>query len=175
MTQFARPDSDISNDGSWQNEGFGSVLYASIDEATTDDNDYAEANLGGSAETFVVGLTNVTDPTTSALHKVTYRASDSLAADLEITVALKQGATTIASATNTSVSGSATDYTFTLTGTEADNITDYTDLRLSITGDDPNSFGPIATVFQAWFECPDAGGGSNAIPMAMNTYRQMRD
>ena len=43
MTQFARPDADVS-DGDWLNQDdSNSNLYASIDEASHSDSDYIKA------------------------------------------------------------------------------------------------------------------------------------
>ena len=177
MTQYARPDADVSNDGSWQNASAGSELYSSIDESSTDDTDYVTAQPSGGAETFVVTLSNVSDPSSAADHKVYYRASDDSGGDAELVITLKQGSTSIASSTNSSISASITAYNFTLSSTEANNISDYDDLKLSFAGDDPDSMGIALVITQAWFQCPDTGGGggATAIPRGMNTYRQMRE
>ena len=56
-----------------------------------------------------------------------------LAGSGTIAVALKQGSTTIASWGPHSLTGSAQDFAQTLTGTQADSITDYSALRVEIT------------------------------------------
>jgi len=175
MTQYARPDADVSNDGSWANASAGSELYSSIDESSTNDSDYVTTMPSSGAETFVVTLSNVSDPSSAADHKVYYRASDDSDGNGRITATLKQGSTSIASSTNNSISSSVTAYNFTLSSTEANNISDYSDLKLSLAGDDPDSMSLNIKITQAWFECPDASAGADAVPVSLNTYRQMRE
>jgi len=163
MTQYARPDGDVST-GSWTDDSAGfENLYQAIDESgTADDTDYIYSieQESGSPDTATFTLSNVTDPSGSTLHKVTYRAKgDGGEGDVPtLTVVLLDGSTSIASWTNSSVATSFTDYTNTLTATEANNISDYTDLKLRFTravGD------PMSEIYvsQSFFECPDAGGG----------------
>ena len=71
MTQYARPDSDVS-DGSFLNaSGNNTNLYQSIDESSASDSDYViSTDSGYSADNMTVGLSNVTDPENAANHVV---------------------------------------------------------------------------------------------------------
>jgi len=173
MTQYARPDADTSNAGSWS-PSTGSDLYAVIDEAVADDVD--NVSIGSPEDSaFVVRLSDVTDPSSAADHKVYYRALDDSAGDIVLTVALLEDSTARATRANSSISDSATEYTFTLSTSEANSIGNYNNLHLSFSANDPEAMGPTVTVTQAWFQCPDAGGGGSSIaPIAMNHYRKLR-
>lgn len=157
MTQFARPNSDVS-EGNWSPSS-GSDLWEMIDEASVDDADYVSVtHADDTPETFQVGLSSVTDPVASDLHVVTVRASeDSGSSYVNLVVTLKQGATTIASDTFDAMTGSATDYTFTLSSAEADSITNYGALSLVfVATDQMGMMTPTTTIYQTFFECGDA-------------------
>ena len=120
--QFARPTADAST-GTWVSS-LGGPLYAAIDEVTADDADYISTTYGSVCE---VSLGSLIDPAVSAGHKVRYR----LAADAGgIIVRLRQGSTTIAFWTHNPAPASLTTYEQTLSGAEADSITDYSALKL---------------------------------------------
>ena len=173
MTQYARPDSDVSNNGSWDLSD-GSDLYALIDESSTDDSDYVSVSDPGDAD-FIVGLSDVTDPSSAADHKVYYRASDDSAGDGALTVVLLETTTARATSLNESMSDSVAQYTFTLSSAEANSISNYNNLRLSFSANDEMAMGLTVKVTQAWFQCPDSGGGgSSIVPIAMNHYRRLR-
>ena len=78
---------------------------------------------------------------------------------------------------NEAVSDSITQYTFTLSSAEANSISNYNNLRLSFSANDAEAMGLTVKVTQAWFQCPDDGGGAgaDAVPVSLNTYRQMRE
>ena len=120
--QFARPTADSST-GTWT-ASTGSDLFAMLDETTADDGDYI---ITSGTSTCEVALTSLSDPASSADHIVRYRIS---ATSGGITVRLRQGTTTIATWTHATAPTSLTTYTQTLTGGEADSITDYTALKL---------------------------------------------
>jgi len=158
MTQYARPESDISNAGSWS-PSTGSDLFAVIDEASHDDSDYVSVDGGtmAAAKTFEVALGSVTDPASSDDHKFVVRASDAAGAGVvEMTFFLKQGSTVIANSSSISTTTDAANYTIVLSAGEADNITDYSDLRIYVNGVDNMGMSVTMTVFQAFFECPNA-------------------
>jgi hypothetical protein len=127
-SQFAAPTSDISA-GNWlrSSDNTGTGLYTMIDEPTTySDTDYVYVN---SDSTMEVKFASVSDPATSTGHKVRYRIKGNGVAT--ITVSLRQGTDTeIASWSHTTASTTTTSYEQTLTGGQADSITDYADLRL---------------------------------------------
>ena len=163
MTQYARPDSDVS-DGSWVNQaGNNTNLYQSIDESGgEDDSDYVISTDDSSAsDTMEVGLSNISDPQGSSSHVVRYRAKGSDPSGFygipSLTVSLRQGTgTEIASSTNSSLTTSFADYNFTLSTSEANAITDYSDLRLRFVRAAGNGASETNLVSEAWFETPDA-------------------
>lgn len=120
--QYARPTSDVSA-GTWTASS-GSDLFAMLDETTANDTDYIVTTGTSTCE---VALGTMSDPSSSSGHIVRYRIS---AASGGITVRLRQGTTTIATWTHATAPTSLTTYEQTLTGGEADSITDYTTLRL---------------------------------------------
>lgn len=100
---FLSPDADASA-GGWTNESGGTTLYPSIDERfTPNDADYIRSSNNPSNDTCRVSLSNpsgaVAQPFT-----VSYRYGKSGTAQIDITVTLRQGSTTIASWTHTNVS-----------------------------------------------------------------------
>ena len=123
--QLLAPISDISA-GSWTPSS-GSDLYAMLDESTASDTDYIVSSTASSCE---MRVTTAGDPAVSTGHILRYRL---LAGTGSITVLLKQGSTTIASYGPHTLTGSAQDFAQTLTGGEADSITDYSDLRVVFT------------------------------------------
>ena len=162
MTQYARPDSDVS-DGSWVNQaGSNTNLYQSIDESGgEDDSDYViSTDSSSSSDTMEVGLSDISDPQGSSSHTVKYRAKGSDPSGSygipSLTVSLRQGSTQIATATNSSLTTSFVDYTFTLSSSEANAITDYSDLRLRFVRASGGSASETNLVSEAWFETPDA-------------------
>ena len=121
--QYARPASDVSA-GAWT-PSTGVNLYATLDESAADDADYDSTT---SASTFTVALGSLTDPAVSTGHILSYRIQVTAGT---LYVRILQGATTIATRTHSTSDASAlTTFDYTLTGAEADSITDYTDLRV---------------------------------------------
>tara|TARA_Y100000310_G_C20442210_1_gene696647 strand:- start:321 stop:860 length:540 start_codon:yes stop_codon:yes gene_type:complete len=162
MTQYARPDAHHSNGvGNWSDGMMGtSNLHLLIDEASADDNTtYIEsgAEMDTSPDTAEFTLGDVDDPESAADHKLVYKAlgSGGFGPAPNMTVALYQGSTAIASATNTSLSGTYATTTITLSSSEANAISDYTALSVRITRGNAN-MGDSVAVTQVYFECPDA-------------------
>lgn len=125
------PDAD-SSVGNWADEGGAtSNLFQSIDETTASDTDWVESESNPSSSQYEVGLPNITDPNSSTGHVVRYRyRKDFDSSTINLVVRLKQGTTTIASSTHNGITTTVTAGSFTLTGGEADNITNYNDLRI---------------------------------------------
>ena len=122
VAQYAHPTADAAT-GAWI-ASTGSDLFAMLDEAAADDADYISTTYASICE---VALGNLSDPASSAGHKVRYR----IAADAgAIIVRLRQGATTIASWTHNPAPTSLSTFEQTLSGAEADSITDYSALKL---------------------------------------------
>lgn len=146
MAQTARPDSDITTD--WTT----APLWSKIDEAVADDADFiTDSTSGHVAE---VTLTDVTDPNSSSNHIVYWRHRSGT--NPNVTIALYQGTTLIASTVASTTVAAFTDINFTLSGAEADAITDYSDLRLRFT----NNANVNYRVSQAYLEVPDVVAAS---------------
>jgi len=164
MTQYARPDAHHSNGvGNWDNGMMdASNLHLLIDEASADDNTtYIEssADMDTSPDTAEFTLGDVDDPESAADHKLVYKAKGSAGFGFgsapNMTVALYQGGTAIASATNTGLSGSYATTTITLSSSEANAISDYAALSVRVTRENAG-MGDSVAVTQVYFECPDA-------------------
>ena len=165
MTQYARPDSDVS-DGNWLNSaGNNTNLYSYVDESSVNDSDYIYAvDQWGSTEICILGLGDVTDPSSAADHKITVRALETVGfGGVDLNVILQQGTTTIRSHTFNPSTGFA-NYTTTLTSSQANAITDYSDLRLKISATDQMGSSATTQVSWAYFECPDAASSAVSNP-----------
>ncbi|MEM4378198.1 MAG: hypothetical protein QXX85_04340 [Candidatus Nitrosotenuis sp.] len=142
--KFARPDSDITNNNNWDDPAPGgnnnNILYDEIDEAVQNDADYVTSGpidlILDTSETLVVGLSDIEDPRTSSNHIVryTYKKDQAGGNQIDLTVSLLQGGTTIASWSHNNIDQNFVLATQTLTTTQANSITDYTNLRLQFTG-----------------------------------------
>lgn len=159
MVQFARPDSDVTNDGT------GS--FADIDESSPSDTDYWWGD-DSTTDVLEVGLSDVTDPTVHTGHTVRVRLAKvdggvfpgTGGNALTQTVLLLQGGTTIATIVNAVTAPDAwTTTAVTISEAEAGNITNYADLRIRISqtasgGSPANRRG--GAISWAEFEVPDA-------------------
>ena len=143
--QTAFPFADITS-GGWLPEIAGSPsftgspteLFAMIDEATADDTDFIHSSLTPSNDLCEVRLQTLGDPAVSTGHIVRYRYSkDPGAGRVDLTVKLMQGVTEIASFTHTDIPAAWTQADQTLSAAQADSISDYGDLRLRFTADQP--------------------------------------
>lgn len=148
MAQFARPSADTYNDDHWVDEQITETnLFDSVNESVASDADYVGSPLNPADTPLVVALSAVTDPVSSSNHIVRYRyRKDQTAGDqVDLTVQLREGyvdegtlGTLIADETHANISGpSWTDGSFTLSGGEADSITDYSDLFLRFVANTP--------------------------------------
>lgn len=123
MAQFLRPSSDITV-GAWT----PTPLYQQIDEQTASDVDFIESSSVSYCE---VGLSVGQDPGVSAGHIVRYRYGRSATnRSLTLVVRLMQGTTEVASWTHVDPAQSFVLAEQTLTTTQTDSITDYSNLRL---------------------------------------------
>jgi hypothetical protein len=140
MAQFGRPSTDTVNESWTEDDGTTTSIFDQIDESVSDDNDYIQSALAPTSDVYVTKLTTLEDPVSSTGHTVRYRYKKSAAsgAQIDLTVQLRQGyvsegtpGTLIATAgTHTNISDTITAGSYTLSGAEADSITDYTDLYL---------------------------------------------
>lgn len=137
MAQFARPSVDTTRDNWEEDDGTTVAIFDQIDESIADDADYIRTVQVPTNDVYVTKLTAVTDPLQSTGHIVRYRYGKDVAAgaQIDLTVELRQGyvnegaqGTLIHQAVHTNVAVFPVAGTFTLTGGEADSITDYTDL-----------------------------------------------
>lgn len=127
--QVLAPVSDVS-DGAWT-PSTGTDLFACVDEATYSDTDYIAATTATTCElAFAAG----TDPASSVGHALKYRL---LSGSGAVTVALKQGASTIASFGPHTLTGVVQAMQQALSGGQADSITDYAALSVAITAAAP--------------------------------------
>ncbi len=135
--QHLAPSAD-SVDGTWTDQAAGTALAAAIDESSASDTDYIQSVDSPSAAGCRVKLASGSDPSLSTGHVIHWRvAKNNTGQTVDVTVKLYQGGgnsigagTLIATRTRTNVGTTFTTYDETLTGTEADAITNYTDLYL---------------------------------------------
>ena len=135
-TQLLAPSAD-SVDGTWTDQGGGTALAAAIDELTPSDSDYIQSVSAPSNAGCRVKLATGSDPSASTGHIIHWRVQRSGSGTLGMTVVLKQGGgnslgagTTIASFTRNSIGVGFSTFDETLSGAQADAITDYADLYL---------------------------------------------
>ena len=133
MAQFARPSADTVRTG-WTDEAAGTVdIYTGIDEVTAEDAEYIKTPTPPGANEFETLLTTVQDPLSSANHVMRWRRRKQPAAgsaQINLTVRLMEGATQRVTQSDTNLPGTFTDTSYTLSGGEADTISNYADLRL---------------------------------------------
>lgn len=135
MPQFARPNQDVV--------AWASGSFASIDEVAVDDNDFVQSDSNPNNDPYVTKLSSVTDPVSSSGHVVRYRIQKPFgSAQVDLTVQLRQGyvsegaqGTLIASWSHTNVPGGFVTWVRSLSGAEADAITDYASLYLRFVAD----------------------------------------
>lgn len=127
--QRVRPAADVLT-GGWT----VAPLWSKLDEATADDGDFIESPEGPTGETAEVTLASASATGRTTGYYVAYRyGKDTAGASLDLTVALRQGTTTIASWTHTDVPDSWQDARQELTPAQVGAITDHGDLRLRFT------------------------------------------
>lgn len=132
MAQILRLISDTSIGGFTTESGSTTNLYASLDESVASDSDYIISNSALAYDVYKGKLTTtVTDPLDSNTHTVEYRVGTVGSVPVDVEIRLLQGATEIAYWKHFSVAALTT-FQQTLTTTQADSITDYTDLYLEI-------------------------------------------
>lgn len=141
MAQFGRPSTDTTRDNWEEDDGTTTAIFDQIDESIIDDADYIRTGLAPTNDVYVTKFTTLEDPISSTGHIIRYRYAKSAAggAQIDITVELRQGyvnegaqGTLIKQWVHTNVSETLTTAAQTLSGAEADAITDYTDLYLRV-------------------------------------------
>src|SRR3990167_5351662 len=139
MAQFGRPSTDTTL-GSYTDQGGGSTsIFGTIDEVVADDGDFIQSPLAPANAAYVTKLTSVEDPQSSTGHVVRYRYQKNASggAQINLTVELRQGyvsegslGTLIAQWVHTDIPSTWTGQAQTLSGAQADAITNYADLFL---------------------------------------------
>ena len=181
MTQYARPVGDKADDTNWSStdESAGSaVYYTAIDESSASDSDYITGDgSGGSAIQIDFELTNgLSDPSVTTGHKLIVRYNtDGSSSDATLTIRLMEGST-VRMTDDVDVSGvtSYTTRTYAPTNTTG-SIGSYDNMFLRLIFEDGDASDNLY-ISQAYVEVPSpSGGGSDAVPVALNTYRQMRE
>lgn len=143
MAQFGRPNADTYNADGWtEDDGTSVDMYLEIDEVVADDADFVRSALTPTLDVYTTRLSTVTDPLSSTGHIVRYRyGKDAASGDqIDLLIELRQGyvnegsqgtlIATVATLTNIGVAWIAG--TYTLSGAEADAITNYADLFVRI-------------------------------------------
>lgn len=165
MVQFSRPDNDDSI-GVWTDDAGGTTnIFQAINEVTPSDTDFVQSdNTPAVGETCTIGMSSVTDPAVSTGHILRWRYAKSAAAGrtIEVRLDLRESGTPVLTSprTFTDISNVAAQDNYTLTGTEADNITNYGNLEIFMLGIRSGSGGARrAEIYWAELEVPNAPGG----------------
>lgn len=139
MAQFGRPSTDAVNQSWEEDDGTTVSIFDQIDEVVADNTDFIRSALAPTADVYATKLTTLEDPVSSTGHIVRYRYAKSAAggAQIDLTVQLRQGyvnestlGTLIKEWVHTNISETITAQAQTLSGAEADSITNYADLTL---------------------------------------------
>jgi len=167
--QFARPSVDADNTGAWT-PSTGTTLWGVLDDTyNTDFSDWLDNDGSAAAgEVFTVKLSAVTDPNVNTGHIIKCSVGKDVGGALvTITLELRQGyinegspGTLIRSTllVNNYDGPGPTSNTITLTITQANNITDYSDLYLrGYTAKVGGGANRTVRFFELEFEVPSAG------------------
>ena len=147
MPQFARPDADTYNGDGWTEDDDNTVdMFLEVDEVTANDADFVRSAVTPTTDAVVFSLTNVTDPALSTGHTLRARNSADPASQETIDFVFQLRQTYVSEASQGTLINTAgtwqrlgvtsttwTTTSYTLTGAEADAITDYTALFIRIT------------------------------------------
>lgn len=156
MVQIIRPASTISS-GSWSPIG-DSALHEVTDE-TSQDGDTTRAEGASGAGTFEVKLATASDPASSVDHTIhAWGKGVGSGAGEKIDVFLFEGTTQISQLANnwTPGRGSYAEGVWTILEAEANNIGDYSDLRVRFVEDTIGGGSERFNVTQVYMEIPDA-------------------
>lgn len=147
VSQFARPDGDVSA-GTWTT----TTLFSKVDDDPADDADFISSVSAPVNTICELSLSDVDDPFASTGHILRVRRKKTAEStnQMDMRYRILQGATQIASwADDTNISETAfAAAERTLTGAEADAITNYADLRVEIRANQ-NTQAPAAPTFVA--------------------------
>jgi hypothetical protein len=127
MTQFSRPNSDVSR-GAWTDEGGGTTnIFTHINEVTPNDTNFVQDDsIGGQDSSYRFGMSTVTDPTINTGHIIKWRFKRALSntdlVDVTFNLFSNNGNFLVKARTFTSISTTVTEDDYTLTTTEAATI-----------------------------------------------------
>ena len=152
MVQTARPDGP-DTDGFWSSSSLNTLWEDTSDQS---DSTYAQLNSLSFGDEFIVTIDSLTDPDDNTGHTITMRAAITSSSQ-NFTLTLYEGTTARKTDNHTVSSSSFSDFTTTLSETEASGITDYTNLKIGVTASFQGFGEP--QVAELSFEVPDAGGG----------------
>lgn len=127
-----RPDTDTAAGGWKDNTGGTTSLFAKVAKYFVDDSTYVEGNPGSVGDTLKLKLEPPTFEQNDELY-VDYRVSKqpiTSTTNVDVTVRLVEGTTTIAEWTHTNVGFTPVSYSQLLTSPQAASITDFTNLYL---------------------------------------------
>ncbi len=174
MAQRSQPDNDDTI-GSWTDEASGTTdIYLGIDEVTAEDTELVRSENDPSTSEYITGLSTITDPVLSSGHIVRFRTQKGETGGgqpgtINLIIQLREGTTTRASTTLSAISTGFADGSFTLTGGEADAITDYSNLNIRFEADkSAGARTSWAEVSWAEFEVPNVGGGRTVLANIIN-------
>jgi hypothetical protein len=198
VVRILRPIEDISM-GGWQS----TPLYEHLnDSAEPNDSDYIISPYNpGQDDIAEVKLGSTTDPSISTGHKIVFRYKKNIAGTpfINLTVSLVQGTTVIGSTMLEDIGDDWVTGEYTLTESEADAITDYTDLRIRFQATfigqiEENITGQSLVVYQTsqtqtgisvvstdhlevsdWLTIVGSGNVSSGTRTALNTFFQAID
>src|SRR6056297_2545859 len=146
---FLRPDSTTSA-GSWTTSAGGVDLHSAIDEISADDADYIQSSASPSNDTCVIALSNPAGGVDeTAAVAVNYRYQRVGTQNVDLTVSLKEGATTIATQSHANIPATVTAGTLTLSTGEKSAVTDWDALTLEFVAN--ASTGAFSAAFSSAF------------------------
>jgi hypothetical protein len=146
MAQFGRPSTDTTRDNWEEDDGTTTSIFDQIDESVQDNADFIRTVLTPTSDVYVTKLTTLEDPLSSSGHilRIAYGKDTTGGDQIDIVVELRQGytnegaqGTLINTKTFTDVASGFTLDADTLSGAEADAITDYANLYVRIVGNKP--------------------------------------
>jgi len=158
LPQFARPSADVTTGGWTPYTSVPGTLYVHIDEIVRNDADYIYSPLSPNGANLVeVLLSTVTDPQSDQDHWVrySYQKNSAVGQVIDLTFALLQGTTVIASWTHLDIPATWQQQNQLLTPAQAAAITDYSDLRIRVTPASAGNPGRRAWWSWAELETPD--------------------
>lgn len=149
MAQILRPDSTITS-VNWAAVG-AATHHECVDDVIADDaTTYVASGVGTSSLIMTLGAG--VDPSSNVDHTIHIRLKAVSATPLVVSL-LEGASTTRANFFIPTVDTSWTDYSYTLSGVEADSITDYSDLRIRLWGLPSSN---VVDCTQVYFSIPDA-------------------